>query len=306
VKFVLIGHYCADVFRAGGANAVSRPGGIVTPARVLAALAAPGDLVVPVCGVGAADHAALLEDLAAHPSLSTAGIFTLDGATPTVYHTAEGGAPGVTCARDIAPPIPFAKIRKHLAGADGVLVNMMSGRDIELETLDHLRMDIRPRGVPVLLDYHNLTTALNERFERVRRPLAEWRRWAFMNDLVQMNEEEMAGLGPVTEQEETVAGHFLTLSVRAVVVTRGPRGATVYTSEHKKVRRNDIAPPEVTPAADITGLGDVFGAAMLKRYAAGRDPADAAAYAAAVAAAQAPERAALTGAAALSVAQGRP
>lgn len=300
MKLVLIGHACIDVFRAGSTDPVREYGGILTPARVLAGLSGAGDLVLPVCGVGAQDYAAVLEQLAAFPALSTAGIIRLPGTTPEVWHASGhgvgGNGRGVVCARETAPPIPFAKIRKHLAGADGILVNMMSGADIVLETLDLLRMEIRQRGVPLLLDYHNLTTTVNDRFERVRGPLPEWRRWAFMTDLVQLNEEEMAGLGPGLGSEESTAGHFLTMSVRAVVVTRGARGASVYTSEQKKIRRHDVPPPEEAPSVEITGLGDLFGAALLRHYVAGRDPVAAASHAASVAAANARSRAVLTGA----------
>ena len=295
MKLVLIGHCCFDVFRAGSADAVTRTGGILLPARVLGELAAPGDIVVPVCGVGAADHPAVLEELSAVPAVSTAGVFTLPGATPSVFHTAGPDGPGVTCAREVAPPISFDRIRKHLAGADGILVNMMSGSDIALDTLDLVRMEIRARGVPVVLDYHNLTRGVNDRFERFRRPLPEWRRWAFMNDIVQANEEEMGMFGAGSDTEGVVAGHLLTLGVRAAVVTRGAGGATVYTSEQKKVRRHDIPPAAPGLAAHVPGMGDIFGAAMLRRYAGDRDPLAAAAFAAATAARHLADRAALTG-----------
>ena len=79
------------------------------------------------------------------------------------------------CAKDIASPIPFERIRRHL-DADALLVNMVSGYDLTLETMDEIRMTVRGRGVPIHFDYHNLTLGIGAGNQRMRRPLPEWRR----------------------------------------------------------------------------------------------------------------------------------
>jgi len=81
-----------------------------------------------------------------------------------------------------------------------------------------------------------------------------------------LNEEEIAGLSRDTMTEQQTVGHLLTLGVRGVVVTRGERGASVFTNEKKKVVRQDIPGIRVDRAVDATGCGDVFGAVFLKQY----------------------------------------
>jgi sugar/nucleoside kinase (ribokinase family) len=155
---------------------------------------------------------------------------------------------------------------------------MISGSDITLDTMDHLRMAVRGEEIPIHFDYHGLTTGINADHERYRRPLPEWRRWAFMNDSIQLNEEEAAGLTVEGLGEEQTVGHLLTLGVKAVVVTRGSRGASVFTSEHKHILRKDVGGSHPS-VANTVGSGDVFGAAFLFRTVQGGHPDEAAQFA---------------------------
>ena len=88
---------------------------------------------------------------------------------------------------------------------------------------------------------------------------------------VQLSEEEASGLTVDRLTEEQLTGHLLTLGITGVLITRGPRGATVFANEHKKVVRCDIAGIPADGAADRTGLGDVFGGAFLYRFVATSD-----------------------------------
>jgi sugar/nucleoside kinase (ribokinase family) len=48
-----------------------------------------------------------------------------------------------------------------------------------------------------------------------------------------------------------------------VVITRGERGATLYTSVRKSITRQDVPGRPAPGPADSIGCGDVFGAAFL-------------------------------------------
>ncbi|MGA9119180.1 MAG: carbohydrate kinase family protein, partial [Bacteroidota bacterium] len=111
-------------------------------------------------------------------------------------------------------------------------------------------------------DFHNLTLGVNERHERYRRPVETWRRWAFMIDTVQLNEEEVASLDGSMHDERALIGHMLTLGVKGVLVTRGSKGLTVYIDNQKHLVREDVA---IAPAdgQEMIGAGDRFGAAFL-------------------------------------------
>jgi len=278
MKLLVVGHLCVDGVHRGGRLVRERWGGIANAVAALGRMAAEADTVIPVCGVGAAEREGFLRWLGRYGAVDPAGVFPLEGPTNRIDVYDRPGGPAVACAQSVAPPVPWERIRRFLS-SDGILINMVSGADITLETLDQVRMEIRSRETPVHFDYHNMTTGISPERERVRRPLEEWRRWAFMLQSVQMNEEEAAGLTADPQTEEQLTGHLLTLGTGGVVITRGAGGATLYTSEHKKITRHDVPCTPVEGADTALGLGDVFGAAFIHRYVATRDMALAAAFA---------------------------
>jgi sugar/nucleoside kinase (ribokinase family) len=269
MKFLVVGHFCFDVLHPGDGTEVERYGGIYNAVAALATLVEQSDAVSPVFGVNRGDYQRVVEHLHEIPNVDTSGIFKFEEPTNRV-HVYLNKQEQVVCSKDIARPIPYEKIRRHLS-VDGVLVNMVSGFDITLETLDHIRLAIRSHNIPLHFDYHNLTLGVNEHHERFRRPLDDWRRWAFMDDTVQLNEEEIGGLTVERSSEKQTVGHLLTLGVKGVVVTRGEGGATLYYDEHKKVIRKDVDGIKSESSGSHSGSGDMFGAAFLFKYLKGKD-----------------------------------
>jgi len=278
MNVLLIGHLSIDLLTGDGGH--QEYGGIARAAATLGSLASGRDQVVPVCAVPAEELERFGAFLGSYPALSTAGLVTAEHPLPRISVAALGQR-GHAYEHHPQDPIPFEKIRRHLS-ADRVLINMVSGRDITLETLDEIRMAIRERQVPIHLDIHNLTLRVSETGQLARGPVELWRRWAFMVDTVQMNEEEIATLTLERMAEAETAGHLLTLGSHAVIVTRGARGVTVYSNDRKRVVRADI--PGLGQRRAKPGCGDVFGAAFVAHRAAGADAVEAARAANALAA----------------------
>jgi sugar/nucleoside kinase (ribokinase family) len=265
LKILVIGHLSIDVFHEAESAPKESFGGLVGVLTLLSSLAEKGDRIIPVCGVHADDRQRFLEVLHSLPAVDDGCVFSQPGPTHRVHYIARDGGYSNACTKDVAAPIPISAIREAL-NVDGILINMFSGSDIALETLDNIRMTIRPRGTPVHLDYHNLTLASTPDGERIRRYVPEWRRWAFMIDTVQFNEQEIAGLTPERMPEKQTVGHLLTLGVKGVLVTRAERGATLFWSERKQVQRKESVPAEAPKAVERVGSGDLFGAAFHCHY----------------------------------------
>jgi hypothetical protein len=265
MKMLIIGHLSMDVFHTSDGAEREEAGGILRALATLSSLAGRGDAFTPVAGAGRKELAGMRERLDALPGVQSDGLFGQDTPVHRVHYYYQNEQDFVECTRDLAPPIPFSRIKPNL-DVHGILINMVSGMDITLDTLDEIRMAVRHENIPVHLDMHGLTLGVNDRHERFRRPLPDWRRWAFMIDTIQMNEEEIAGLTVEGMDEERTVGHILMLGVKGVLVTRGDRGVSVFMSEQKRVVRTDLPAPAAAPGLPTTGRGDMFGAAFLYHY----------------------------------------
>lgn len=264
MKFLVLGHLSIDVCHQSDGSAEESYGGMVNVVQALSELAEKGDRIIPVSGVHPDDMPAVATLMRSLPGVDVSGLFPQRTPTHRVQFFPRDDGQTIACTKEPAAPIPFEQISDFL-DVDGILLNMFSGFDITLETLDAMRIAIRPREIPIHLDYHNLTQGLTEQGERIRRPLVAWRRWAFMMDTVQLNEEELQGLTRERMSEEQLAGHLFTLGVKGVLVTRGRRGARLYRSERKHVLYDDVV-AEGGGSDDRVGTGDLFGAAFHFRH----------------------------------------
>jgi sugar/nucleoside kinase (ribokinase family) len=270
MTITVIGHLCLDVINHVDGTETRSHGGIFFSLATLANLLGGNDKIYPVFPVGKPDYDELLERLKAYPNIDTSGIYKFNGATNRVHLMYTNKTERLECSKDIAEPIPLKRIRPYL-DSNMILVNMISGFDITLETMDEIRMEVREEHTPIYLDVHSLTLGIKADYTRFHRPLDTWRRWLFMIHAAQMNETEAAILSTERFDEPTLAKHALALNTRAMIVTKGENGYTAFTDIHKTIKRNDVAGINVGNAVDATGCGDVFAAAYCAHYLSSKD-----------------------------------
>ena len=275
MKLTVIGHFCMDVFHRADGTEEKKFGGIFHSAAALANLASDRDTVYPVFGVGETEYKEVRSLLSQYKNIDPAGIFQFSEESNTVHYFDD--SPN-ECSVKVSKPIPFSHIKKFL-NVDAVYVNMISGNDITVDTLDEIRLEIRGKKIPLHLDMHCLTLSVNEDGTRVRKPMADWRRWCFMTDSVQMNEEEASELSIEQLNNELLAKHMLPLMVKAFVITRGEKGATMYQEEHKVLLTTEIAFEKNNEPVSTIGSGDIFGVSFLYFYLKKKNYIDAATYA---------------------------
>ncbi len=269
LKITVIGHLARDFFHltdpSGSEQTIEAWGGIYYSIATLSASLSPDDKVIPVFGIHAAEYDAMLEQLQRCGNIDTRGIFKAKEPVNEVHFFGNHTAGRVECSKHIASPIPFQRVKPFL-DVQGVLINMASGFDILLETLDSIRMEVREDAIPIHFDFHSLTLGVDEDLKRFRRPLSDWRRWCFMMHSVQVSEDEAASLTAERYDETTLINQMMPLMVSGLVITRAERGATLIRQEHKKLFRHDIPGIEVPAVVDTVGCGDVFGAAFFVEY----------------------------------------
>jgi hypothetical protein len=237
--------------------------------------------LVPIVKVGA--------DLAprAHDFLRTLRCLAADAApvvvpypsnrVELVYRDAErrsevltGGVPGWSW-------IGLAPLLRDL---DALYVNLISGWEVDLDTLRLVRQHFRG---PIYCDLHSLVLGVAADGLRTPQRVADVAEWCRCVDLLQVNEEEMALLAHDPMELSAVA---MAAGVQALVVTLGPRGAVYFAAPtfarladlpaerglalgaSRAPVRTELVPGDVArnpQGGDPTGCGDVWGATFFSR-----------------------------------------
>jgi hypothetical protein len=264
-KVTVIGHLARDIYHlvnGGNEEVVETLGGVYYSIATLAACLSPTDKISPVFGIHEEEFETIVGRLQQFGNVDPKGIFKTKEKTNEVHFFSNPSGGRTECSKHIASPIPFLKIKPFL-DVDGILINMASGFDIVLETLDNIRMNVRDDGIPIHFDFHSLTLGIDDDQARYRRPLSDWRRWCFMLHSIQLSEPEAANLTKERYDETTLINQMMPLMVSGLVITRGEAGATLIRQEHKKLFRHDVPGIQVSTVVDTVGCGDVFGAAFL-------------------------------------------
>ncbi|MEK6565953.1 MAG: hypothetical protein AABZ41_04525, partial [Bacteroidota bacterium] len=160
MRIAVIGHLCLDVVHlpdgSGHERLSESYGGIFWAVATLANLLSSEDVISPVFGVGTNEFDKVMKRLNRYENVDTTGIFKIDGPTNQVHlFYGTTGSQRVECSKDISDPIPFSRM-DCLTNADGILINMVSGFDITLETLKRISTEAHRRNVLVHFDFHSL------------------------------------------------------------------------------------------------------------------------------------------------------
>lgn len=282
MNFVVIGEPCVDLIHKVDGNITRSYGGILYSLIALAVLGKK-DIVYPVMNVGVDEANNILKLLASYPNIRTDGINIVNHDTRKVnlYYNMYNSGKAARFERSTEPTytIKYEAIEKFLKVADSILVNMISGVDITLETFQKMRNVF---GGYIHIDVHNLVMKTNPDGTRQHTYLEQWREWCKLPDTVQMNEFEVISLSRTIKNEYKIVEEILINSkgnTKGVVITRGKMGATGYRRILKKfgsekffdIERHDIESPQVDNFIDSTGCGDVFASAFTFDFSKSRD-----------------------------------
>lgn len=278
MKFGVIGEPCIDHIHRDGTEYKSL-GGILYSVVSLAVIA-PRDEVYPVMNLGSDEYGNICSFLSKFENVRQDHIFKIDHGTRVVnlYYkdqSAEFVCPETTMVRiydreenstDPAMPIEFDSISAAMGNLNAVLINMVSGVDITLDTLKKIRESFTGY---MHLDLHNVVMRTSEDSKRTPGPVENWLQWCTNSDTLQMNELEISVITPQKLKEYEVAEEVLTSGdkgTKALVITRGKKGVTLYRKIEKSILdekyfeldKSDIQSTEGIKFTDSTGCGDVL------------------------------------------------
>ena len=168
------------------------------------------------------------------------------------------------------PPWTWAQLGPMVSDLDALYVNFISGFEMDLETAQFLRHAFKG---PIYADLHSLFLGVASDGLRIPQTIPQADLWMSCFDVVQINEDELALLGP---DPMGVAARALAVGVRTLVVTLGAEGAVHFSTPSFDLFQRTESPPTSGPirtsripveraleGGDPTGCGDVFGGTLV-------------------------------------------
>ena len=286
-KLGVIGTFIRDrIFPLKG-DEVQSIGGLYHTLAYASLLGGQDFEVLPVARVGRDFYPKILEKLQPLPGVDLS-LLQVDEAKNTqvklIYKTPTS--------RDEITTAPMRPIAVHevqgLRDADAVIINMITGEDIELAALKWLAKNTRAF---LHFDFHTLALGMDDQGKRYYRKPVNWQEWIAQVHVLQMNELEAALLGDIADEQDIEAfrdfmRRLLQNGLTGVHVTLGDKGVLSGRKDPGgRVTIKHIVPEiEGLKVKDIIGCGDAFGAAFIVHYLKSRDFFQAAKFATHVAA----------------------
>lgn len=145
--------------------------------------------------------------------------------------------------------------------SDGILINMITGFDIDLNDLANIRLGY---SGPIYFDVHTLSRGINEKGERFFRRIPGFDEWIKLIDIMQVNENELFTLSD-SKNSNDIIKEVLNLGLKCLIVTRGKRGASIYYINNSIIQSEKVDPISIN-AVNTVGCGDIFGAVFFYSY----------------------------------------
>ncbi|MCI0473838.1 MAG: carbohydrate kinase family protein [Ignavibacteria bacterium] len=278
MNYIIIGEPCIDMIHHKDGSVTKSYGGILYSLITSAVLSSPDDTVYPLMNIGGDEYENIKEILGKYTKISTEGINKAEHTTKKVHlydsDYRSSKLARIECLQEGDYTLAYEKAEGFLKKADAVLINMISGADITLDTLKKIRSGFDGY---IHMDIHNLVMKTNSKGFREHANLENWREWCTNTDTLQMNEFEIGILSREKRNDYEIAEELLinlNRSMAGVIVTKGRTGVSGFTRKEKvfgkekfyDLDRYDVAAVETPRIKDITGCGDVFAASFMTDY----------------------------------------
>jgi len=251
MKILVIGHSVVDKIITSNGT-VTKPGGIFYTASALNSIKLKSDELF-LCTYSTNRYEKLFDPV--FSEFNQKFIFDKDE-IPVVELKHGRSGERKELYKNIIGELPVEKI--PLKKFDAVLINMITGFDINIRQLELIRKNII--GL-IYFDVHTFSRGIDQNMNRKFRVIPDFEKWAKCLDIIQANENEMKFVLPFQNENENIQKLF-SLGIKQVIVTRGEKGASVFLNGEDEIYEQAIE----TKAINKVGCGDVFGAVYFYNY----------------------------------------
>ena len=274
MKLAVIGEPCMDYIHRGSETTEKQFGGILYSLVSLAVISKGNATVYPVMNLGEDEFENVTGFLSRFSNIDQSYIRKTKHKTRVVnlFYKDKDSVLNVSTKKTYdreenstqpTLPVEYEQVKDALGFLDGILVNLVSGVDITLDSLSRIRKDF---GGYIHMDLHNLVMQTFPDGTRKQLPVKDWRDWVNLCNTLQMNESEISILTGDNVTEYETAGKILKeKKVNSIVVTRGRSGVSLYEMKDLKPERADLPRIDSPKFIDSTGCGDVFAASFFYR-----------------------------------------
>lgn len=260
MKILLIGHSIVDHIKKPGGEII-KPGGIYYSVLGMLPFCVPDDEIYLLTSISR-EHRALFADI--YENINKKYVNDVPQ-MPEVFLTLHKNSEREEKYLNLSGVLP-AEIIEDFSLFDGILINMITGFDIDAEILEKIRKNF---GGPVYLDVHTLSRGLDAGMQRIFRPVPAREKWLGNVDIVQVNESELITISD-GENEIARAEYVLNSGPKILLVTKAGKGAAIYTSDAGGINSFSVDAVKAS-GANMIGCGDIFGAVFFYSYIHGVD-----------------------------------
>lgn len=267
MKIGVMGTFIRDRIFPWQGEETNSIGGIFFTVSYLANLVAESAEIYPVCFLGEDFYDEVTEQLSGYKNLRLDGMHQLPRKNTQVQLHYTGPQERDEITTQPMPALTFEQLR-IVADADAVIVNLITGSDVELAALEKFR---KASNTLIYLDFHSHALGISDEGKRYYKRPDDWRDWINLVDVLQLNEMEartLAGYGK--DAPESILDGFgktvLGLAPSVCHVTLADKGSYLYFTKDGEFEMQRFPAFVIPEVVDIIGCGDAFAAGYLTKY----------------------------------------
>ena len=267
MKISVLGTFVKDKIIPVQGKVITSLGGIFYTISYLSCLLDKTWQIYPVCFIGNDLYEEIINYFDEYENVKLNGVKAIpqkNTKIKLVYKTEDNRE---EILRYPLPGLTFEDIKPFL-NADILLINFITGQEINLENLKKIR---HHSSAIIYLDYHSKALHTDSRGIRNYYQDKNWQQYTEQVDILQMNEKEahiLAGLSKKDELQKLIAfaKKLLKLRLKIINITLGSQGSLLITKSNKKTNVKTVPSYPMKDILDVTGCGDAFSTGFISKY----------------------------------------